>query len=154
MREPSQTSERKGPGQQSGLRGQRLKAVILIAVTAIAVLALEIVANDDGSGEDFSVLAAPPEELLGMWVTDNRGYSDRAFVIGSDHIELHLGEEGGIQSHPILLIRAAQGQDSWAYEIDYEISGGESTLAVRLHPDGVLRLRNPADMVWRRKPTS
>ena len=138
---------------RQGFSGARLKATILIGVAAIAVLALEIVANDDGSGEDFSVLAAPPEELLGKWATDNRGYSDRAFVIGHDHIELHLGDEGGVRSHPIVLIRAVQGEDSWLYEIDYEISGGESqsTLAVRLHPDGVLRLRNPADMVWRRE---
>ncbi len=127
--------------------------MLLITFTAIAVLALEIVVNGESSGEDYIVLAAPPEELVGMWVTENPGYSDRALVIDYDHIELHLGEAGGIRSHPILLIRAVQGPDSWAYEIDYESSQGERTVAFQLHPDGVLRLRNPADMVWRRKPT-
>ncbi len=129
----------------------RFKAVLLIAVVAIAALALEIVANRQSSAGDFTVLDAPPEELVGMWTTENRGYSDRAFVIGYEHIELHLGEEGEIRSHPILLIRGVQGPDNWEYEIDYEGSGGETTLAVHLYPDGVLRLRNPADMVWRRK---
>ena len=150
MGESPRTGERRGPERRSGARrsGARLKAALVIAVAAIAVLALEIVVDRESFGD---VLDAPPEELVGMWVTENPGYSDRAFVIGYDHIELHLGEEGGIRSHPILLIRGVQGQDSWEYEIDYEGSGGEVTLAVHLYPDGVLRLRNPADMVWRRK---
>ena len=155
MPEPPRTRERRGPERRSGARRDRarFKAALLIAVTAIAVLALEMIANRETSGEDFTVLDAPPEELVGMWVTENPGYSDRAFVIDHDHIELHLGAEGGIQSHPILSIREVQTPDSWAYEIDYGTSEGERTLAVHLHPDGALRLRNPADMVWRRKPT-
>ena len=150
MGESPRTKERRALERASGDRrgGARLKAALLIAVAVIAVLALEIVVNRESSGD---VLAAPPEELVGTWVTENPGYSDRALVIGYDHIELHLGEEGGIQSHPILLIRGVQGPDNWEYEIDYEGSRGETTLAVHLYPDGVLRLRNPADMVWRRK---
>ena len=153
MREPPRTRERRGPERRSHVRrgGAWLKAALLISVAVIAVLALEIVVDGESSGD---VLAAPPEELVGMWVTENPGYSDRAFVIGYDHIELHLGEEGGIRSHPILSIRAVQGLDSWAYEIKYGTSGGDRTMAVHLHPDGVLRLRNPAHMVWKRKPTS
>ncbi len=156
MPEPPRTRERRGPERRSGARRDtaRFKAVLLIAVVAMAALALEIVANRQGPSGDFTVLDAPPEELIGMWVTENRGYSDRAFVIGSDHIELHLGEEGGIRSHPILSIRAHETPDSWAYEIEYGTSEGERTMAVHLHPDGVLRLRNPANMVWRRKPTN
>ena len=150
MGESLRTRERRALERPSGDRrgGARLKAALLIAVAAIAVLALQIVVNRESSAD---VLAAPPEELVGMWVTENPGYSDRALVIGYDHIELHLGEEGGIRSHPILLIRGVQGPDNWEYEIDYEGPGGETTLAVHLYPDGVLRLRNPADMVWRRK---
>ena len=155
MREPTRTREKRGPERRSGVRRSeaRFKAVLLIAVAAIAVLAMEIVVNRESSRENSTVLAAPPEELVGMWVTENPGYADRALMIDYDHIELHLGEEGGIRSHPILLIRAVQGPDSWAYEIDYESAQGERTVAVQLHPDGVLRLRNPANMVWRRKPT-
>ncbi len=153
MGESPRTRERRALERPSGDRrgGARLKAALLIAVAAIAVLALQIVVNRESSGD---VLAAPPEELVGTWVTENRGYSDRAFVIGYEHIELHLGEEGGIRSHPILSVRAVQGPDSWAYEITYASPEGERTMAVHLHPDGVLRLRNPADMEWRRKPSS
>ncbi len=143
MPEPPRTRERRGPERRSDIRrsGARLRAV----------LALEIVVDRESFGD---LLDAPPEELVGTWVTENPGYSDRAFVIGYEHIELHLGEDGGIRSHPVLLIRGVQGPESWEYEIDYEGSGGETTLAVHLYPDGVLRLRNPADVVWRRKPSS
>ena len=156
MREPPLTKERRGPESPSGARqgGAQFKAMVMIAVAAIAVLALEIVANRENSGEDYTVLAAPPEELMGMWTTGDRRYSGSALVIGSDHIELDPGEAGAIRSHPILSIRAVQGPDSWGYEIDYGSPGGERTMAVHLHPDGVLRLRNPPDIVWRRKPTS
>ena len=156
MREPPRTRERRGSERPSGARrgGVRLKAVLLIAVTAITVLALEIVVNRESSGEDSTMLAAPPEELVGTWVTEDPRYSGSALVIGFDHIELDPGEEGEMRSHPLLSIRAVQGPDSWVYEITYGTSGAERTMAVHLHPDGVLRLRNPADMVWRRKPTS
>ena len=155
MGKPLRTRVKSGPKRPSGVRrgGARLKAVVLIAVAAIAVLALEIVANRGSSGEGYTVLAAPPEELVGTWATEDRLYAGSALVIGHDHIEIDPGELGGVRSHPILSIRAAQGPDSWAYEIDYGSSGDERTVAVNLHPDGVLRLRNPADMVWRRKPT-
>ena len=155
MRRPPRTRQRRGPERPSGARqgGARFKAVLVIAVAAIAVLALEIVVNRESSGDDYTVLAAPPEELVGMWTTGDRRYSGSALVIGSDHIELDPGEEGEIQSHPILSIRAVQGPDSWAYEIDYGSQGGKRTMAVHLHPDGVLRLKNPPDIVWRRKPT-
>ncbi len=153
MREPPRTRERRGPERRSGARRSeaRFKAALLIAVAAIAVLALEIVANRS-SGEDSTVLAAPPEELVGTWATEDPRYAGSALVIDHDRIELDPGEAGGIRSHPILSIRAVQGPDSWLYEITYGRSGGERTIAVHLHPDGVLRLRNPPDMVWRRKP--
>ena len=156
MREPPRIRGIRGPGRRSGVRqgGARFTAVLLMAVTAIAVLAVEIVVNRESAGEEFTVLAAPPEELVGMWVTENPRYLGSALVIGYDHIELHLGEKGGIRSHPIVSIRALQGPGSWAYEIDYGSPGGDPPLAVRLYPNGVLRLRNPADIVWRRKPTS
>ncbi len=154
MPEPPRERRRKGPERRADLRraGVRFKAAVLVAVVAIAVLALEIAVNRGRPGGEYNVLAAPPEELVGTWDTENPRYADRAFVIGYDHVELHLGEEGGIRSHPILSIRGLQGPDAWTYEIDYGSADGERTLAVHLHQDGVLRLRNPADVVWRRKP--
>ncbi len=154
MPELPRERRRRGPERRADLRraGARFKAAVLVAVVAIAVLALEIAVNRGPPGGEYTVLAAPPEELVGTWDTENPRYADRAFVIGHDHIELHLGEEGGIRSHQILSIRGVEGSDSWAYEIDYLTPEGERTLGVHLHPDGVLRLRNPPDMVWRRKP--
>ena len=154
MFEARRTRQKAGPeGRSSDRRGGgRLKAVLLIAVTAIALLVLQMVANGESSGGDYTVLDVPPEDLVGTWVTENPRYPDRALVIARDHIELHLGEEGGIQSHPIRTIRVVQDPDRWTYEIDYENSGRNQTLEVYLHPDGVLRFRNPPNEVWRQKP--
>ena len=149
-------ADRRGAERRSGVhrRGVWLKVALVIAVPAIAALALEIVVNGESLPEGSTLLDAPPEELVGMWITENPRYSDTAFVIDYDHIELHLGEEAGIRSHPILSVRAVQGMDSWGYEINYESPGGDLTLGVHLYPDGVLRLRNPPEVVWRRSPTT
>ena len=156
MRETSWTGERRAPEHRSGVRprGAWFKAMLLIAVVAIAALGLETFGNRESYGEDVTVLPAPPEELVGMWVTENPRYAGSALVIGPDHIEIDPGEAGGVRSHPILLIRAVQSPNRWTYEIDYGSPGFERTVTVNLHPDGVLRLRNPPDLVWRRKPTS
>ena len=131
-----------------------MKAALVIGVLAISALALEIVVDSESFPEGSTLLDAPPEELVGMWVTENPRYSDTAFVIDYDHIELHLGEEAGIRSHPIQWIRAVQGLDSWGYEIAYESSEGDLKLGINLYPDGVLRLRNPPEVVWTRQPSS
>ena len=154
MHEP-RTRDRRGPERRSGVRRLkvRFRAALLIAIAAIAVLALEVIANRERLPEGYIALAAPPQDLMGTWATENPRYADRSFLIADDHVELHLGVDGGIRAHPILSIRGLQGPDSWTYEIDYESPDGDRTLAVHLHQDGVLRLRNPADMVWRREPT-
>ncbi len=146
------SADRRGADRRSGVRrrGAWLKPALVIAVLAIAAFGLEIVVNGESFPAGSILLDAPPEELVGMWVTENPRYSDTPFVIDYDHIELHLGEEAGIRSHPIQSIRAVQGLDSWGYEISYESSGGDLTLGVNLYPDGVLRLRNPPEVVWTR----
>ena len=123
----------------------------MAAVAVIAVLALSIVANRESSVEGYTVLAAPPEELVGTWVTEDPQFTARAFVVAHDSIELHLGEKGEIQSHPISSIGGVQDADRWTYDITYGTSRGDRTMTVHLHPDGVLRLQNPEEVVWRRR---
>ncbi len=145
MREP--TRSRRSDVRR---RGVGLKASLVV----IAVLALAIVVNRESSGDGSTVLAAPPEELVGTWVTEDPQFSARTFVIAYDHIELHLGEESGIQSHQLVSIGGVQGADSWTYDITYTTSQGDRTMTVHLHLDGVLRLKNPAEVVCRRQQTN
>ena len=156
MRDRPRTGVARGPERRARdrRRGARLKPGLLIAAAVIAVLATQFLATRGRAVEGYTVLAAPPEELVGTWVTEDPQFEDRAFVIANDYMELHLGAEGGIQPHPIVSIGALQGGDGWTYDITYQTSQGERTMTVHLHMDGVLRLRNPAEVVWRRQQTN
>ena len=90
-----------------------------------------------------------PPSLIGTWVTENERYADRAFVIGQDDLELHVGD-GNISYHAILSVRETEEADHWVYQIAYSSQDGEAVLEVSLHADGILRLKNPNDVVWTR----
>ena len=90
-----------------------------------------------------------PPSLIGTWVTDNERYADRAFVIGQDDLELHVGD-GIISYHAILSVRETEEADHWVYQIAYSSQDGNALLEVFLHADGILRLKNPNDVVWTR----
>ena len=91
-----------------------------------------------------------PPSLIGTWVTESERYADRAFVIGQDDLELHVGD-GIVSNHAILSIQEVEAPDHWAYKINYTSPDGAAVLEVFLHADGVLRLKNPNDVAWTRK---
>ena len=92
----------------------------------------------------------PPPSLIGTWVSESERYADRAFVIGQDDLELHVGD-GIVSYHQILSIQEVQEADHWAYKISYASPDGVAVLEVFLHADGILRLKNPNDVVWTKK---
>ena len=83
-------------------------------------------------------------------MTENERYADRAFVIGADELQLHVGD-GIVSYHPIVSVRQDVEADHWVYQIAYSSADGDALLEVFLHADGILRLRNPNDVVWRRR---
>ena len=91
-----------------------------------------------------------PPSLIGTWVTDSERYADRAFVIGQDDLELHMGD-GIVSYHAILSVQEVEAADHWAYTINYRSPNGAAVLEFFLHADGIIRLKNPNEVVWTRK---
>lgn len=123
----------------------RAKGAIVVAglLLVVAVLVYRM-------GGDEGVLNAPPPRLLGAWVADEPRYAGRALIIYPDLIELRLGEEGGPAYHPIESITETRDSESWSYEIVYGSVEGEQSMELFLDDSGVLRLRNPPNVRWRR----
>ena len=44
-----------------------------------------------------------------------------------------------------------EAADHWVYKINYASPDGVAVLEVFLHADGILRLKNPNEVVWTRK---
>jgi hypothetical protein len=125
-------------------RHTRLKVALGISIALSAVLVLDIVASMEPEG-----LETPPVSILGTWVTDDARYADRAFEMLENEIVLHVGD-GVTTRHAIQSIERDALGDSWNYEIIYASPDGEQTLAFVVHPGGILRLKNPSEVIWRR----
>ena len=102
------------------------------------------------AGRPPSTIDVLPPALIGTWVTDHQRYADRAFVIGQDDLELHLGD-GVVSYHSILSVQEIVGADHRAYRINYTSPDGPAMMEVFLHADGILRLKNPNYVAWTRR---
>ncbi|MDH3205757.1 MAG: hypothetical protein OEO79_04055 [Gemmatimonadota bacterium] len=103
-------------------------------------------------GPDPNVLDSFPAEIIGTWQSSDPRYQDRAMVILEDEVELRLGAAGDPALYTVTELRRTDSVDFVAYQLSYSTPEGMALLELHLLPDGTARLRNPADVVWRRVP--
>lgn len=92
-----------------------------------------------------------PIELQGTWVTDVEAYQGRYMIIGAKELDLAFGAEAPEAFYPILSIHTQEGTDYTIYVLEYSDAEGQQLLEVHLSRNGDLRLRNPNDVVWRKR---
>ena len=114
------------------------------AVFALVVTVPQYVIGRGGTELDF-----PPAELIGTWYTDEPRYVGRTITITREELRLDLGADGQ-EVHMIVSIRSESGDIYREYEITYAGSGGDQVLGVFVFNNGLLRLRNPSEVSWRR----
>ena len=131
---------------QERRRHMRLKVALGLSLVTMAVLLMDIVLDR----AEESVMTTPPPDILGTWVTDDPRYEDRGFAISAVQFELRLGD-GQSSRHAIQSIEAVETGNTWAYEIIYSSPDGEQSFSFFLHPGGILQLKNPPEVVWRRE---
>jgi len=118
---------------------------VMVAAGLVSFQATRLVLAPDGD-----LIEDPPPSILGTWTTDDPRYAGRAFVIQLDRFQVRTGPDQ-VQVSPISEIRRTATPEFDAYRIVYSTSEGEMVHDMRLYPDGVARLRNPADVVWTRR---
>lgn len=122
-------------------------AALTLAVLAGAVL-LHLATREPPPGRS---LGAPPDQVLGVWVTDDARYVDRAMEILADRIIFHVGEEEP-RAHAIRAVYAEETGTRLAVTLLYDSPGGETALEVTvgsLEPR-TLRLRHQEEVAWTR----
>ena len=138
-----------GTARLKRMRNRRLlkilRGVATVGAATVGFLLVRAVLTPDPQ-----LLDVPPPEILGTWVTDDPRYAGRAFIIREDEFHLQVAP-GQILVNSVNTIRRIPHPEYDAYEITYFTSEGESAHEVHLYPDGVLRLKNPADVVWVRR---
>lgn len=125
-----------------GRRGYRLLAGLGAGIVVFLVVR---VLTSPGP----NVLDGTPTEILGRWTTDDSRYRDRAFHIEDDTFHLEVGPDS-ILSYRIARIQRFGDDGFDRYVVTYYTREGEVQQEFRLFPDGVLRLKNPPDLVWTR----
>lgn len=125
----------------------RIKVALGLFLATLAVLLMDIVLD---RVEENALTTTPPPDILGTWVTDDPRYEDRGFVISAVQFELRLGD-GQSSRHAIQSIEAVETGNTWAFEIIYSSPDGDQSFSFFLHPGGILQLKNPPEVVWRRE---
>lgn len=101
-------------------------------------------------GPDPNVMQQAPQPLLGRWVTEESRYADRAFVIHPDEYHIVIGRDS-VLAYALKEVRRVELDGLEAFQVTYHTRDGETTQEIRLHPDGTASLKNPPDVVWRRR---
>lgn len=132
-------------GEPNGSR--RAGAYVLAGVAAATVA---FVLARAAVGPDPNVLTEAPGEILGRWATDDPRYAERAFVIRPDEFHLEVGPDS-ILEYRLKEVRRLDEPGHDAYEVVYFTREGETVQRLELYPEGVVRLRNPPDVLWVRR---
>lgn len=95
--------------------------------------------------------AFAPSEITGTWVAEGEGYEGRFFALTSDQLLLGLSTTASSAFPLKAVIERDLPTAARVFELQYASTDGLQSMAIHLHPDGTLRLRNPSNVVWRRE---
>ncbi len=104
------------------------------------------------AGFQCSKTKTNPDDLMGVWKTDDPKYADRSFEIERSSITFTIGE-GTFDTHPITNIEIEKGVDPKGslYTIYYkDREGQEFKFSFYYSPSdhGVIRFKNQEQIVW------
>ena len=90
-----------------------------------------------------------PDDLVGMWKTSAKEYSDRFFKLSKDSISFGIGD-GNTELYVIKKIKKTYEKGLILYTLYYEDSDGDSYELSFYYDqtEGVIRLKNQKEMAW------
>lgn len=150
IQEGAMPDRRMQPDRRSVERRRRhLWRLLFFFATVVAILIVLSQFLVDLPGTPLDI---PPDELIGTWTTDAPRYAGRFIRIGQDRLTLGLGE-GGQETYPVQSIRVETADIHRQYLIRYEgPEGTDEILEAFIYDDGLMRLKNPSEVRWTRRP--
>jgi hypothetical protein len=94
-----------------------------------------------------------PNELVGVWKTQDPKYTNRFLEIDTDTITFGTGE-GTFETYTIKKIKKGHETKGMLYTVHYEDEAGNTyTFAFYYSPEmgGVLRLKNQKEIIWKKE---
>ena len=94
-----------------------------------------------------------PNELVGVWKTQDQKYADRFLEIDTDTITFGTGERN-FETYTIKKIKKGLETKGMLYTVYYEDEAGNTyTFAFYYSPEmgGVLRLKNQREIIWEKE---
>ncbi len=91
-----------------------------------------------------------PEEVRGVWVTDEPRYADRAFQLDADMVIFDTGESLAV--HPLQAIDTTRSAEGTLLELRYRSEGllYAFDLFYRTDTETTIRFKNQPEITWRR----
>lgn len=111
-------------------------------------LVVALLARDRGDAHGPMEL---PAELWGIWTTSDPKYEGRALEFGERGVVVYRGEAGPA-TYRVREVESVSTPVGRAYRVLYTDGVEElQTLELIVHEDGNLYMKNPGDVVWRRR---
>ncbi len=123
---------------------RRMGLLVALGVLVLLLLGLRVF-----QAEPVTTVAVPTA-VVGRWVAEGEIYGDRFFELTPTQLVLGLGDGPG-RSHELKATIERKSLGIRIFELRYAAADGLQSMEVHLHPDGTMRLRNPSQVVWRRR---
>lgn len=128
----------------SGAASRRRRALMTAMVAAIVMLVVFRAPRPETSGIPL------PATLVGVWVAETAPHVGRTLELSPDSVILGRAD-GERAAHALRRVRERDDALPRIYEVRYHSDVGFQSMELHLHYDQTLRLRHPADVVWRRR---
>jgi hypothetical protein len=103
------------------LMSKRRARLILPLVGTACILLYFLILTLRGEPPPGTVLAEPPAEALGHWVTTDARYADRGLTIGARDVVLEVGPDGPPMRGEILVVSVWEEGEATVVHIEYEL---------------------------------
>jgi len=118
--------------------------------SALLALVLVVLGREPAPPGDQRV--EPPPPALGRWTTSDERYADRAFVVEPSTVTLELGPGVPDDAGPISAVYVWEEGANTVVRLEYTTVDGEQEVEMILEPPDHMRLRNPPEVLWTRRP--
>lgn len=133
-----------GRAPVSGSVSRRRRGLMRALVAIIVVFAVSRAPRLETSGIPL------PTTLAGVWVAETAPHAGRTLELTPDSVILGQAD-GARAAHALRLVLERDDALPRIYEVRYHSDVGSQSMELHLHYDQTLRLRHPADVVWRRR---
>jgi hypothetical protein len=137
-------------GRSSGARNPSRLVWSLIGAVAATIVFTQCPPPSDPRGRG-DTLAAVPEDVLGVWVSDDERFVGRSITVTPDEVSLGVGLDSSPRQGRLIEARTWLEGGSTVIQFEYLGPDGQEFVELIFPANGGMHLRNPAEVQWSRR---